>query len=719
MRYKPLALSTLSLLFLLTTFQLAAPVARASDDDTYKDDDYGYEETARVARVSLLAGDVSLRRSGSDKWERASLNTPLVEGDRLATGENSRLEIQIDARNFLRVGAYATVDIVTLRAEGVALSLPEGTATLRLARFTREREYFEIDAPGTTIAAQAEGLYRLDVERGGKVRVSVREGGRARLYSENSGFTLRENRAAETVFYDNAKEPDWEFSDLRPFDNWDTWVDERERFLLARLRYDGRDRYYDNDVWGAEELDAYGDWVQTKDYGYVWRPRTTVINNYYNWAPYRYGRWAWVPPYGWTWVADEPWGWAPYHYGRWVSVDNRWCWAPRGYYGYRNRSWWRPALVAFVNVRLSFGDNICWYPLPYHHSDPHSNFWRRARDRERLTALRRDELANLQRVNPIYQRAVSGLPAREFGRGSIRAQPADAATARLALATDPVRGRLPVRPTGDDDANAAAALRARPGEGRRAAIAARGDGASDGDPARGIAERPTGAGGRRQPGVALDGELRRARIFNNREPVATQGANGDAGGNPNGDPPRRAGDGERGTGAFARPQRAARLPGATNARGESSGGDDPGRGIRPARPVNPDLENARPRGEDSETPARNASPARRERGGDDDNGDRRPTPERRADRPARAVEREARPAAREERQAPPPREERQAPPREEPSSPPPREERSAPPPREERSVPPPREEKSPPPPKSEEPSREAARPSRDRPPVSK
>jgi hypothetical protein len=236
MRHRIFALPAQSFLLLLALLLLlAAPThARADADDDISPDDDAYEETARVARVSLIGGDVSLRRAGAEKWERAALNVPLVEGDRLATGPGSRLEIQIDARNFVRVGEYATIDIVTLRAEGVALSLPEGTATVRLARFDRGREYFEIDAPGTTLAAQEKGLYRLDVERDGRVRVAVREGGRARLYSQTSGFTLRDGRTAMMTARSDNDEPDWEFADLRPFDNWDTWVDERERYLLAR-----------------------------------------------------------------------------------------------------------------------------------------------------------------------------------------------------------------------------------------------------------------------------------------------------------------------------------------------------------------------------------------------------------------------------------------------------------------------------------------------------
>ena len=764
MRYRTLALSVLSLLLAFTTLHTVARAAD-NDDDHYKDDDNGYAETARVVRVSLIAGDVSLRRAGSDKWETAAPNLPLVEGDRLATGAASRLEIQIDARNFLRVGENATLDIITLRDEGVALSLPAGTATLRLARFDHDKEYFEIDAPGTTVAAEKTGLYRLDVDDNGRVRVAVREGGRARLYSETSGFTLRDGRAAEAVFANNAKDADWEFSNVPAFDSFDAWVDERERFLLARLRYDDRDRYYDSQVYCAEELDAYGDWVETHDYGYVWRPRVTAINSYHDWAPYRYGHWDWCPPYGWVWVGDEPWGWAPYHYGRWVYYNNDWCWAPRGYYGYNHRSWWRPALVAFVNVHLSFGDDICWYPLPYHHSDPHSNFWRRAVNRERLTALRRDELANLQRVSPIYQRAVSRLPARDFTRGGVRPHPADDDTARRALATDPVRGLLTVRPLRGEGGTAVMNPRERMSDGRRAALPSRGD-AADGAPAREMSARRTGAGERR-PGVALDGELRRARILNNREPVFNRDANGGASGDANGNseiisPARRTGDGsERGTGAVARPSRpTTRQPdtnGAPDARGERSG-DDPERRMRPVRPVTPEPENERRRTSGDNAPsAHTANPAGRERRNNENggSGDRTSPPndraarpdaresqpvtpepdrERRENRPTPSVERhepsverrEPRAERREsqpERRADPPRSERPEPRHEERPAPPAREERSASPPREERSSPPPREEKSAPPPKSEErrsePARDTARPARDKPPMNR
>src|SRR5215210_6734858 len=204
-----------ALLFLLSTVLLLSTAARAADDTV------------------------------NDEWEDARLNAPLVEGDVLATGRDSRLEIQADARNFVRVGPDSVIRVVTLRDEGIALSLSEGTATIRLARLDKAKEYFELDAPSVTVAPERVGQYRVDVEQGGAVRVTVREDGRARIYSQNSGFVLRNNRTARLA-PDGSGESDWEFMTAASFDEWDTWNDERERHLAERLKLEGRERYYDS-----------------------------------------------------------------------------------------------------------------------------------------------------------------------------------------------------------------------------------------------------------------------------------------------------------------------------------------------------------------------------------------------------------------------------------------------------------------------------------------
>src|SRR5262245_53711315 len=87
-------------IFLFTFFSL--PIIARADDDDEPDD---YDVKARVIRISLMGGEVNLKRNGNQDWEPARMNYPLVEGDTIATGDDSRLEIQVDARNFVRLTA--------------------------------------------------------------------------------------------------------------------------------------------------------------------------------------------------------------------------------------------------------------------------------------------------------------------------------------------------------------------------------------------------------------------------------------------------------------------------------------------------------------------------------------------------------------------------------------------------------------------------------------
>jgi hypothetical protein len=152
-------------------------------------------------------------------------------------------------------------------------------------------------------------------------------------------------------------------------DDFDRWCDQRdlrEDHAVAR-------RYVSEDVIGYEDLDDNGGWRPVPEYGTVWFPHTAVVG----WAPYRYGHWAYIAPWGWTWVDDAPWGFAPFHYGRWVVVGGAWGWVPCpppvvavAYV----RPVYAPALVAWVGGPhfavgvgvgggFAAGVNVGWFPL--------------------------------------------------------------------------------------------------------------------------------------------------------------------------------------------------------------------------------------------------------------------------------------------------------------------------------------------------------------------
>lgn len=347
--------------FLLVLF-FVAPFLFAGNAFAVVFDDEIPEVTARVARISFVRGEAQIRRADSTDWERITQNLPLVDGDEIATSRDSRLEIQFNSQNYLRLAENSYLKVVTLKDEGIAVSLPQGTLSLRVLEFDKERAFFEIDAPQTTVAVQKAGMYRIEAgdQNNKQVRVAATDFGEARIYSENSGFTLKNGRSAR-IYLDGNFAGEWETGDAARFaDEFDSWVLQRDATIAKRLQNAYYDKYYDRDIYGAEDLNDYGEWIYSRKYGYVWRPYRTSTASYSDWSPYRYGHWRWIPPYGWTWINDEPWGWATYHHGRWIWDDNGWIWTPYGLYRQR-RSWWQPAYV----VLTTWNGSICWFPLPY------------------------------------------------------------------------------------------------------------------------------------------------------------------------------------------------------------------------------------------------------------------------------------------------------------------------------------------------------------------
>src|SRR5262245_26575207 len=67
-----------------------------------------------VARLSLVNGDVSVRRGDAGEWVAAVANAPVGVNDHVATAASARAEIQFDSANFLRLGANSEAQFAQL-----------------------------------------------------------------------------------------------------------------------------------------------------------------------------------------------------------------------------------------------------------------------------------------------------------------------------------------------------------------------------------------------------------------------------------------------------------------------------------------------------------------------------------------------------------------------------------------------------------------------------
>jgi hypothetical protein len=328
-----------------------APAPRPAPDPT------PFAQT--VARVSFLAGDVSFSRGDDpDGWEPVDLNVPMTLGDRIWTGENGRVELQIHGGNVARLAARTDLQALNLTDEVKQFSLALGTATFSVRRLTDD-EVFEVDTPNAALTLERPGEYRVDVDADGNSRVQVRRG-RAVAAAGGGQVTLA---ADQELVVDGIDAPRYSIVAVSGPDAWDAWVEARDQRLSRARSY----AYVSTDVAGAEELDQYGRWQQIPEYGWAWTPAGVAAG----WMPYVSGRWIWQDPWGWTWVGAEPWGWAPYHYGRWAFWSGGWYWVPVAP-AVRVVAY-SPALVAFVGGSAGY---VGWFPLAPR--DPYYPWWRPA-----------------------------------------------------------------------------------------------------------------------------------------------------------------------------------------------------------------------------------------------------------------------------------------------------------------------------------------------------
>ncbi|MCC6588438.1 MAG: FecR domain-containing protein [Bryobacterales bacterium] len=315
------------------------------------------ERPARgVARISVINGDVSVRRGDTGDLTAAAINAPVVVEDRLMTGSGSRAEVQFDYANMVRVAGNSEIRMAELEYRKYIVQLASGMVTFRVLRDSDAD--VEISTPSIAVRPVKRGSYRIAVRGDGSTEVTVRSG-EVEIYTPQGSQRLKGGKTM--LARGSQSEPEFQLVSTLGEDDWDRWNERRDRDMERSASY----RYVSRDVYGADDLDPYGRWVNVPPYGWVWSPRVAP-----GWAPYRLGRWAWVDWYGWSWVSYDPWGWAPYHYGRWFYGNYGWCWWPGGM---GMRHYWRPGLVAFVGwgggVGVGIGGGfgrIGWIPLaPY------------------------------------------------------------------------------------------------------------------------------------------------------------------------------------------------------------------------------------------------------------------------------------------------------------------------------------------------------------------
>ena len=285
----------------------------------------------RAVRLQYMSGSVSLQPRGTEDWVAGTLNRPLTIADNVWTDKESRAELNVGT-GIMRMGSETSLTLTNVSDNTVQVELHQGTLDLHV-RHLFGGEIYEVDTPNMAFTIQKSGDYRLDVDPNGDASVVTVRKGEGDATGQGPGVRVHSN---EQVRFTDGNSMTHTNAEAPPYDGFDSWCavrDKREDTSLSA-------RYVAPGTVGYEDLDDNGVWRETPPYGPVWIPSSVPPG----WAPYQYGHWIWVEPWGWTWVDDAPWGYAPFHYGRWVYTGGYWGWAPGPIYA---RPVYAPALVAW------------------------------------------------------------------------------------------------------------------------------------------------------------------------------------------------------------------------------------------------------------------------------------------------------------------------------------------------------------------------------------
>ena len=202
-----------------------------------------------VARISLMDGEVSVRRGDTGEWVAGVINAPLMTDDRISTGQNSRAEIEFDSANVLRIGGNAEIHLALLENGNYKIEIPKGTVTFRVLRPSNAA--VELNTPSVSVRPTHEGTFRITVTEDGESEITARSGDVEVFTPKGTQWVY----AGQTMMArGDPSDPEFQMTGAIPIDDWDRWNDSRDQTLDTSKSY----QYVPQGVYGAEDLDSAG-----------------------------------------------------------------------------------------------------------------------------------------------------------------------------------------------------------------------------------------------------------------------------------------------------------------------------------------------------------------------------------------------------------------------------------------------------------------------------
>lgn len=299
------------------------------------------DSQVRIVRLSDVEGIVQIDRNTGQGYEKAFLNSPIVEGAKLRTDKDARAEVEFEDGSTLRItpGSVVEFPVLSLRDSGAKAStvnVKEGTAYLN---FTGAKDdEFLLTFGHEKLAFSKPAHVRIEL-RDASATVAVFKGD---VRVESPSGTVEVGKKQSASFELDNQDRSTLAKNLEP-DPYDSWDQQQSSYhqQYSNKSYSSYSPY----AYGVSDLSYYGNFFNAPGYGTMWQPYFAGAG----WDPFMNGAYLWYPGFGYTWVSSYPWGWTPYRYGSWRFLPGYgWAWQPGSLV-----SGWRPIPVV-VNPPRTF-----------------------------------------------------------------------------------------------------------------------------------------------------------------------------------------------------------------------------------------------------------------------------------------------------------------------------------------------------------------------------
>lgn len=320
----------------------------------------------RAVRLSAVQGGVQVLDGSGVAFNQAQVNMPVVEGMKLVTAEDGRVEIQFEDGSVARVTPNSAITVSQLghNADGSTVTAITADAGLTYYELNSRGGQYTVQFGQDQVVPVGSSIFRLDMDNK-PIELAVTHGGVHISDNENLSVDVHTN---QSIRFDAQNAAEYETVQGVSANSWDQWNSDRDQALaeMDDTATTARASAGNPNDPAWSDLDASGNWYDVPEYGEGWAPSGVGQD----WDPYGAGSWGYYTGVGYTWISGYSWGWWPYRCGGWNWFDGfGWMWFPGncGWGGAGIGAGWYPYGRI---LHVPYGYKLPVRPGPIHHREP-------------------------------------------------------------------------------------------------------------------------------------------------------------------------------------------------------------------------------------------------------------------------------------------------------------------------------------------------------------